>query len=431
MAEAEPSLDRVVSGWHDAAMPLTSTEPGGGVVDLRPLAALLGEAKVVGLGESAHGVGELFTMKHRLIEFLVTELGFTTIAFEASHAGSLAIDEYVRGGVGDPATALTGQGYTAWDTEEVGRLLTWLREHNATVDEPDRVAFWGLDSGYNARGRARVRRHLARTAGLQEATVEPAFSILERAEPQWPFQLTNPVSEAALLQAHAQLEELDRRLRHGPETATIQDDEATRVRRLVRMMRQWSGPERQDRSRQMGETLLDLIDHSPPGRRVVVWAHNWHIGRGSNAPGVNLGDVLTARYGSQYVSLALEFGRGSCHMRTVGPDLASAELCEYDAGEPPEGSLPWCLSATGHASLAVNLRDQTSSSSVGTPSIVTDWLSRPRIEHEIGWTSADWSTYDHQSLLAVKYDGIVFVGNAHPSHPTPNARAAIAAHERY
>ena len=94
MAEAEPSLDRVVSGWHDAAMPLTSTEPGGGVVDLRPLAALLGEAKVVGLGESAHGVGELFTMKHRLIEFLVTELGFTTIAFEASGRGQgVAIDE--------------------------------------------------------------------------------------------------------------------------------------------------------------------------------------------------------------------------------------------------------------------------------------------------------------------------------------------------
>ena len=63
---------------------------------------------------------------------------------------------------------------------------------------------------------------------------------------------------------------------------------------------------------------------------------------------------------------------GSCHMRTVGPDLASRSSV-VRRREPPEGSLPWCLPATGHASLAVNLRDQTSSSSVGTPSIVTDW----------------------------------------------------------
>ena len=133
----QPVLDlaAVVSGWRECGITLVSARPGVGVEDLRPLVGLIADAKVVGLGESSHGAGELFTMKHRLIEFLVTELGFTACAFEASHAGCLLIDDYVRRDVGEPAAALTGQGYIAWDTEEVLALLAWLHDHNAGVAE--------------------------------------------------------------------------------------------------------------------------------------------------------------------------------------------------------------------------------------------------------------------------------------------------------
>ena len=123
MTEPVGDLASVVSGWRECAIPLVSARPGVGVEDLRPLVGLIADAKVVGLGESSHGAGELFTMKHRLIEFLVTELGFTACAFEDSHAGCLPIDDYVRRDVGEPATALTSQGYIAWDTEEV--LACW------------------------------------------------------------------------------------------------------------------------------------------------------------------------------------------------------------------------------------------------------------------------------------------------------------------
>ncbi|MET0415764.1 MAG: erythromycin esterase family protein [Actinoplanes sp.] len=44
----------------------------------------------------------------------------------------------------------------------------------------------------------------------------------------------------------------------------------------MRMMRHWTGPHRNDRSRHMGEDLLDLMDQDPDVRKVVVWAHNRH-----------------------------------------------------------------------------------------------------------------------------------------------------------
>ena len=62
---------------------------------------------------------------------------------------------------------------------------------------------------------------------------------------------------------------------------------------------------------------------------------------------------------------------------------------------------------------------------------MTEWMSRPQTEHEIGWTYANWSTFERQTLLAEKYDGVIYVDTVSPSHPTPNARQAIARHQRY
>ena len=112
-------------------------------------------------------------------------------------------------------------------------------------------------------------------------------------------------------------------------------------------------------------------------------------------------------------------------MRTVGSDLASAGLVEVVADAPAASSLPGYLAATGHEALAVSLRDRQPDP------IMAEWMSRPQTEHEIGWTYANWSTFERQTLLAEKYDGVIYVDTVSPSHPTTNARQAIARHQRY
>jgi erythromycin esterase len=180
----EQGLARSVAALRRSAVPLRGLWPRLGFDDLRPLAAIIGEARVVGLGEAAHGAGELFTVKHRLIEYLVVELGFTGVAFEASYAGCQPIDEYVRQGTGVAAEALTGQGYTAWDTDEVSALLEWLRLHNSGVPHDRKVAFYGLDCGYNAVGRRAVLDLVARAAPNYLSAAHEVFSSLETLEPK-------------------------------------------------------------------------------------------------------------------------------------------------------------------------------------------------------------------------------------------------------
>ena len=54
-----------------------SLDPRAPLEDLEPLGELVGDARVVGIGESAHYVREFYLLRHRLLRFLVQRRGFT------------------------------------------------------------------------------------------------------------------------------------------------------------------------------------------------------------------------------------------------------------------------------------------------------------------------------------------------------------------
>ncbi len=415
------SSQPLLAWFQQFAVPLSGGTAGRDDYDFQPLADLFATARVVGLGESTHGASEFFRMKHRLIEFLITRFQFNVVAFEASYSGGTIIDDFVRYGHGDLAAALTGQGYTAWDTEEVSALLRWLHDHNSDLSEDRRAGFWGLDSGYNAYGREQILGYLEITAPELATDIGPTFDALEQLEARWPFLLDD--AESDLAAAHLKLRQLDQPLARI-NSSTI-DPVADRLARYLRQMMWWTGPDRNTRSRNMGTTLLELIDTGPPDTKVVVWAHNFHVGRGSDRSGKTLGDLLSERFGQSYVPVSLEFGTGQCHQRSLDSDLTSGDLVVHEVGSAPVGSLPWCLAATGAPAQAFTLRDRQPDPAVDT------WFAEPQTEHAIGWTFADWAEFECVSMIAEKYDAIVYVDTITPNHPTPNATRAIARYERY
>src|SRR5437867_9612937 len=72
-----PPSDQTPASWLAShAYPLATTEAVGDLNDLSPLRAIVGNASVVGLADGTHGTHEYFTTKLRIIEFLVTQMGF-------------------------------------------------------------------------------------------------------------------------------------------------------------------------------------------------------------------------------------------------------------------------------------------------------------------------------------------------------------------
>ncbi|WP_378740846.1 erythromycin esterase family protein [Nocardia brasiliensis] len=124
------------------AVALDHVDPAGPDDDLMPLRRSIGEAQIVGLGESTHGAAEELTLKHRLVRLLVEQLGFRSIAFEDQWTTGLRVDEYIRTGTGDLDT-ITNQLGGQWQTQEVADLLRWLRDFN--TGRADKVQFVGVE----------------------------------------------------------------------------------------------------------------------------------------------------------------------------------------------------------------------------------------------------------------------------------------------
>ena len=139
-AQARPDA---VTGWvRHAAAPLTTVDPAAPLGDLTPLRRAIGDAEIVGLGESTHGAAEEETLKHRTLRLLVERMGFRSVAWEEDWTTGLLIDDYIRTGKGD-LDALMRRMSPQWQSRQVADVLAWLRDYNA--GRTDKVRFVGVE----------------------------------------------------------------------------------------------------------------------------------------------------------------------------------------------------------------------------------------------------------------------------------------------
>ncbi|HJZ78422.1 MAG TPA: erythromycin esterase family protein, partial [Vicinamibacterales bacterium] len=155
------------------AIRLVTAEAGHGFADLQPLERVIGDARIVSLGEATHGSREFFQLKHRMLEFLASQMGFTIFSIEANMPEAYRLNDYVLNGTGDPASLLRGMYFWTWDTEEVLAMIRWMRTFNASGKGP--VQFTGFDMQTPTVAAENVRTFVA--------TYEPAYvsSVTEAA----------------------------------------------------------------------------------------------------------------------------------------------------------------------------------------------------------------------------------------------------------
>ncbi|QQZ58643.1 erythromycin esterase family protein [Paenibacillus sonchi] len=126
---------------EEHAKPLKTTDPTASLQDLSPLKNMIGAATIVGLGEATHGAHEVFTMKHRIVNYLVHEMGFKALVLEEGWDRALGLDRYVLTGKGDPSQYLS----PTFNTKEIIDLLQWIRQYNADPKHKSKIRVIGMD----------------------------------------------------------------------------------------------------------------------------------------------------------------------------------------------------------------------------------------------------------------------------------------------
>ncbi len=183
------------------AIPIQTVEAGHGFADLQPLKSVVGGARIVELGEATHGTREFFQLKHRMIEFLASEKGFTIFSIEANMPEAYRLNDFVLNGTGDPKQLLKGMYFWTWNTEEVLDMILWMREFNKSGK--GRIEFTGFDMQTPNVSMEIVRKFMiSRDRPYYDATLNPLYDdvwhINGAAQPGFGFAMaTLPLQAAA------------------------------------------------------------------------------------------------------------------------------------------------------------------------------------------------------------------------------------------
>jgi erythromycin esterase len=116
--------------------------------DLAPIAAAIGGARIVQLGETTHGDGAAFTAKVRLVKFLHQHHGFDVVLWESGMYDVRLVDDSLRAGA-DPAFSARLGIFRNWsESAEVLPLFEYARASHRG-DRP--LAMAGLDMQFSRR----------------------------------------------------------------------------------------------------------------------------------------------------------------------------------------------------------------------------------------------------------------------------------------
>lgn len=175
--------DKAIVDWIRAhAVPLQTPEAGHGFRDMQPLKQVVGNARIVALGEATHGTHEFFQFKHRMLEFLATEMGFTIFSIEANMPEAYRLNDYVLNGNGNPAQLLKGMYFWTWDTQEVLDMIRWMREFNRYGK--GRIEFTGFDMQFPDVAMGTVRDFVSKNDPEYMASLQRASDLARAAGSQ-------------------------------------------------------------------------------------------------------------------------------------------------------------------------------------------------------------------------------------------------------
>jgi erythromycin esterase-like protein len=328
----------LLDNLRDVARPVTA--------DPRTWDDLLAEmaaAKIVCIGEASHGTDDFYAIRAKLTQRLIDEHQFGAVAVEADWPDAYRVNRFVQG-IGhpddgrdhNPEQALAGfERFPAWMWRNtvVRDFVGWLRDWNGKRVDGERAGFYGIDLYSLHRSMEAVVSYLDRVDPAAAKRARKRYSCFEQFEedPQRygyaaGYGLADPCEDEVI----NQLVELQRRAgEYARRDGALPADEyffAEQNARLVKNAEEYYRSMYRGRDNSwnlrdthMADTIDALLAHleSRGGKpKIVVWAHNSHLGdaratqmgrRGE----LNVGQLMRERHPGQTFHLGFTTFHGT------------------------------------------------------------------------------------------------------------------------
>ncbi|MER2190301.1 MAG: erythromycin esterase family protein [Solibacillus sp.] len=310
---------KLIQAISEHALPLSDAS-------LNKIVEAVGDANIVMIGEASHGTSEFYTIRAELSKKLIEQKGFQLIAVEGDWPSVQAVNRYVKGYSAQDETAkdVLMQAFHRWPTwmwanEEVATFTEWLKELNKNREQ--KIGFYGIDLYSLFESIDEVLTYLSNHPEHQVdlAYAKKAFTCFE------PYNRTAEHYALSAIQFSdeciREVASLLRSLRDHKEQYSSKQEEDLHVvmnalvaknaeayyREMISDEKSWN-----TRDYHMVEAIHELRNYYGEDTKIIIWAHNTHIGDASETSMkdeqlINIGQVLREQCGKENI-YAIGFG---------------------------------------------------------------------------------------------------------------------------
>jgi erythromycin esterase-like protein len=402
--------------------------------DYDPLIGWGGDARFALLGEASHGTHEFYRERAAITKRLITEQGFTAIAVEAGWPDAFRVNRYVRG-QSDDAKAVDALGDFKrfppwmWRNADVVEFIEWLRQHNDSLSpNASKTGFYGLDLYSLHASMEAVLRYLEKVDPPAARRVRDRYACFDHFGDdvqRYGMLTTAGVAEWCRDEVITALLELQRRAAaYAERDGRVARDEFFDAEQNARLVTNAEAYYRSMflsdvsswnlRDRHMAETLDALVAHlerrDGGPAKVVVWAHNSHLGdaratemgqRGE----LTVGQLVRQRHGTG----ALLIGFSTYHGTVTAASNWDGPAERKRVRRALAGSYEAAFHETQVASFLLRCRGEAEKA-----------LSDPRLERAIGVIyRPDTERYSHyfHARLAEQFDAVLHFDESQAVEP--------------
>lgn len=320
---------------------------------------LVGDARFVLIGEASHGTFEFYRARARMTRTLIERKGFRAVAVEADWPDAYRVNRYVRGHGDDIDADRALSDFERfpmwmWRNTVVRDFVDWLRARNRTAAVA--TGFYGLDLYSMRRSAAEVVGYLERVDPAAAHRARERYACFDQHidEQRYGYAAAFGAGQSCEDAVVEQLVELQRMgTAHLPVDDGTDPDERFYVEQNARLVsaaeeyyRAMFGTRVSSwnlRDEHMFRTLTALRDHLErylgDEPKIVVWAHNSHLGDAAatemGAAGeLNLGRLVRENHPDVCrvigftthtgTVLAADEWDGPAHVKRVRPSLAGS-----------------------------------------------------------------------------------------------------------
>lgn len=318
----------------DCTIPIDGTERGYDRVLERA-----SQARLVLIGEASHGTQEFYVERARITRRLIEELGFTGVAIEGDWPDTYRAHRFVKGHVRDrtPEQALEGfRRFPAWmwRNRVMVSFVEWLRSYNERFRRTELApGLFGLDLYSLHASIQMVLAYLDRVDPAASARARTRYGCFEifGDDPQaYGHAASLALSRTCEDEVVAQLQDLQRHRASlieadgfdPEEEYFVAEQNARVIRESERYYREMFLGQVESwnlRDTHMADSLDALLGHLETRvlePRVVVWAHNSHVGDAratemERLGELNMGQLVRARHGDDALIVGLSTYEGT------------------------------------------------------------------------------------------------------------------------